>query len=233
MSDYLSNVRPHLHANSFGLPVGGRCLKLGSPRLPRTFAHRDDDSRRTRGVMTSADRDHADEQVCDADTVSLRALTVHYTVKKASDGAAVMVSRQIYGPRAAAETFLALLNDEPAEVFGLLCVSVKRRVIAYHEVSRGALDATTVHPREVFKAALLANAFGIIVGHNHPSGDPEPSAGDIVLTRRLVAAGELIGIPLFDHIVVSDGRYVSFLETGRLPTNREVSAVSMARDRVS
>lgn len=232
MSDYLSNGRPHLHTNSFGLPVGGRYLKLGSPRLPRTLAHRDDDSRRTRGVVTSAERDHRGEQACAADKVSLRALTVHYTVKKASDGAAVMVSRHVYGPRAAGEMFLELLNDEPAEVFGLLCVSVKRRIIAYHEVSRGALDATTVHPREVFKAALLANAFGIIVGHNHPSGDPEPSPDDIALTRRLVVAGELIGIPLFDHIVVSDDRYVSFLETGRMPTNRGVAADSMARDRV-
>jgi DNA repair protein RadC len=108
---------------------------------------------------------------------------------------------------------------------------VKRHAIAYHEVSRGTMDGTTVHPREVFKAALLANAFGIIVGHNHPSGDPEPSNDDVVLTHRLVAAGELIGIPLFDHIIVSDGRYVSFLETGRLAGNRGVSTASTARDR--
>jgi DNA repair protein RadC len=216
MSDHLPNVRPHLHANSLELPAGGHCVKLGPRRL-----------------VTGSERARADEDAYAADEVMLRELTVHYSVRKASDGAPLMLSRRVFGPRAAAETFLALLNDEPAEVFALLCVSVKRRVIAYHEVSRGALDGTTVHPREVFKAAVLANAFGIIVGHNHPSGDPEPSTDDIALTRRLVAAGELIGIPLFDHIVVSDGRYVSFLETGRLPMNREVGAASLARDRVS
>jgi DNA repair protein RadC len=232
MSDYLSNVGPHLDANSVGLPFGGRYLKLGL-RLPQTPADRADDSRCTRGAVRGTDRDRGDEHACASGKVSLRALTVHYTVKKASDGTAVMVSRHVYGPRAAGGMFLELLNDEPAEVFGLLCVSVKRRIIAYHEVSRGALDATTVHPREVFKAALLANAFGIIVGHNHPSGDPEPSPDDIALTRRLVSAGDLIGIPVFDHIVVGDGRYVSFMETGRLPTNSGVVAASMARNGAS
>ena len=98
----------------------------------------------------------------------------------------------------------------------MLCLSTKHRVIAYHEVSRGTLDSTLVHPREVFKAALLANAAAIVVSHNHPSGDPSPTMDDLEVTTRLVAAGEILGIVVLDHIVVGDGHYFSFKEAGRL-----------------
>jgi DNA repair protein RadC len=89
-------------------------------------------------------------------------------------------------------------------------------VIAYHEVSRGTLDSTLVHPREVFKAALLSNSAAIVVCHNHPSGDPTPTTDDIDVTRRLVATGELLGIPVLDHIVVGEDRYYSFKEGSRM-----------------
>ncbi len=89
-------------------------------------------------------------------------------------------------------------------------------MIAYHEVSRGTLYATLVHPREVFKAALLANAAAIILTHNHPSGDPAPSPDDMALRRRLVDAGTLIGVDVVDHIIIGDGCYVSFRERGWL-----------------
>jgi DNA repair protein RadC len=98
----------------------------------------------------------------------------------------------------------------------ILCLTTKHRVIAYHEVSRGTLDATLVHPREVFKVALLANAAAIILTHNHPSGDPSPSPDDVQLTRRLVEAGVLLGVEVLDHIIVGDGRYYSFQEVGGL-----------------
>jgi DNA repair protein RadC len=111
---------------------------------------------------------------------------------------------------------VALLQDEPTEVFAILCLTTKYRVIAYHEVSRGTLDSTLVHPREVFKAALLANAAAIIVCHNHPSGDPTPTVEDIEVTRRLAATGQVVGIEVVDHIVVGDGRYYSFKEGARL-----------------
>ena len=68
----------------------------------------------------------------------------------------------------------------------------------------------------MFRAAILANAAGIVAGHNHPSGDPTPSPDDIALTRRLVTAGEVLGVPLLDHIIVGDGRYYSFKEVGCL-----------------
>ena len=111
---------------------------------------------------------------------------------------------------------MTLLQDEPAEVFAILCLTTKHRVIAYHEVSRGTLDSTLVHPREVFTAALLAHAAAIVASHNHPSGDPTPSPDDVALTRRLVEVGDVIGIPVLDHIIIGDGRYYSFKEAGRL-----------------
>src|SRR5437763_10650728 len=135
------------------------------------------------------------------DTMKLRELTVRHTTKKDHDGRPVTIGRALDTPKASATVLMALLHDEPSEVFGILCLSTKHRVIAYHEVSRGTLDATLVHPREVFKAALLANAAAIIVCHNHPSGDPTPTADDIEVTRRLAATGQVVGIEVLDHIV--------------------------------
>jgi len=110
-----------------------------------------------------------------------------------------------------------LLEPEACEVGYVLCLTTKMDLIGYHQVSRGSLDATTMHPREVFKAAVLANAAGIVLVHNHPSGDPSPSPDDMVLTARLKNAGQLIGIELLDHIIIGhDGRYVSIKEQGRL-----------------
>jgi DNA repair protein RadC len=149
-------------------------------------------------------------------TMRLRELTVRYSVRKDGDGQAVIVGRDASHPRETAATLTTMLQDEPSEVFAILCVTTKYRVIGYHEVSRGTLDSTLVHPREVYKVALLANAAAIILTHNHPSGDPSPSPDDIQLTRRLVDAGVLLGVDMLDHIIVGDGRYYSFKEAGRL-----------------
>ena len=150
------------------------------------------------------------------DTITLRELTIRYSVKADATGQPVIIGRTLSTPAASAAALVALLQDEPGEVFAILCLSTKHRAIAYHEVSRGTLDATLVHPREVFKAALLSNAASIILTHNHPSGDPTPSPDDHQLTRRLVDAGRLIGVDVLDHIIVGDGRYFSFREGGRL-----------------
>lgn len=120
-------------------------------------------------------------------------------------------------PRETASFLIPILGHEATEVFGILCLSTKHYFIAWHEVSRGSLDTAHVHPREVFKASLLVNAACIVGVHNHPSGDPIPSPDDRELTRRLAAAGELMGVPLIDHIVVGhDGQYFSFKEAGGL-----------------
>ena len=150
------------------------------------------------------------------ETVKLRELTIRYSVKKNQDGQPVLVGRRIRHPSECAPALATLLQDEPSEVFGMLCLTTKHRVIAYHEVGRGTLDTVVVDPRAVFKAALLTNCAALIVAHNHPSGDPTPSPNDVDLTRRLVATGTLLGIPVLDHIVIGDGRYFSFKEQALL-----------------
>ena len=91
------------------------------------------------------------------------------------------------------------------EYFGLFCLNSKGTIIAYHEVSHGDLCSSITHPREVFKRALLNNASSIIIIHNHQSGNANPSDTDIATTRRLIDAGELLGIPVLDHIIIGAG----------------------------
>jgi DNA repair protein RadC len=97
------------------------------------------------------------------------------------------------------------LRDEAVEVFAALLLNGKHRVTGYVEVSRGTLTASLVHPREVFGPALRLGAAAVVVVHNHPSGDPEPSGEDLSVTRRLIGCGELLGVPLLDHVVLGDG----------------------------
>ena len=111
-------------------------------------------------------------------------------------------------------TAITSVEEEAQEVFGVLILNTKHKIVAVHEISRGTLDASMAHPREVFKPAVLHNAAAIICFHNHPSGDPGPSKEDIELTKRLVEAGNIMGIEIFDHIIVGDDRYVSLKERG-------------------
>ena len=96
------------------------------------------------------------------------------------------------------------------EKFICLHLNTKNQLISFEVVSTGSLTASIVHPREVYKAAILANAASVVFMHNHPSGDPEPSLDDIEVTRRLVKAGEILGINILDHIVVAQKGYFSF-----------------------
>ena len=100
------------------------------------------------------------------------------------------------------------------EQFACVHLDVKNRLISREVVSIGHLSAALVHPREVFKAAILANAASVAFIHNHPSGDPEPSKEDFDLTRRLVKAGEILGITVLDHVVVARTGHVSIAERG-------------------
>lgn len=102
------------------------------------------------------------------------------------------------------------------EVFILITLNIKNIVTGYFEVHRGTINTSLVHPREVFKRALLNNASDIMVAHNHPSGDPNPSKEDIQITERLKEAGNLLGINLLDHIIVGDDKYISLKEKGVL-----------------
>jgi DNA repair protein RadC len=100
------------------------------------------------------------------------------------------------------------------EQFCVLHLDVRHRLISREVVSIGHLSSALVHPREVFKAAILANAAAIALVHNHPSGDAEPSREDVDVTRRLVRAGELLGIPVLDHVIVTSKGHASVVEKG-------------------
>ena len=102
------------------------------------------------------------------------------------------------------------------EVFILITLNTKNIVTGYFEVHRGTINTSLVHPREVFKRALLNNANSIMVAHNHPSGDPNPSKEDLQITERLKEAGNLLGINLLDHIIVGEDKYISLKEKGLL-----------------
>lgn len=108
------------------------------------------------------------------------------------------------------------LSELAYEKFIALALSTKNHVIAVLPVSSGSLNASIVHPRELFQRAILANCASLILAHNHPSGDPTPSPEDIALTRKLVEAGQLLDIPILDHVILGYGKYSSFKEIGLL-----------------
>lgn len=96
------------------------------------------------------------------------------------------------------------LAREPEEVFGMFTLDTKNNLTGYFEISKGSLNSSIVHPREAYKRALLQNASSVVFVHNHPSGEPEPSHEDIVLTNRLDESGKILGIRLLDHIIVGN-----------------------------
>jgi DNA repair protein RadC len=109
---------------------------------------------------------------------------------------------------------MADLRFAETERFWVLLLNTKNEILDRIEVSRGGLASSPVHPREVFRAALRHSAAGVILVHNHPSGDPTPSRADLAMTARLSRVGGVMGIPIIDHIIIGDGRYVSLRERG-------------------
>lgn len=102
------------------------------------------------------------------------------------------------------------------ELFVALLLDAKNRLIREHRVSEGTLTNSLIHPREAFREAVRESAASVIFVHNHPSGDPSPSADDISITERLKESGRIIGIGVLDHVIIGDGRYESFKEKGLL-----------------
>lgn len=117
--------------------------------------------------------------------------------------------REIRGPDDIVAFVGVKLRKEHREHFQVLLLNSRHEVIGKETISIGSLNASIVHPREVFKPAIIASAASIILVHNHPSGDPEPSEEDIAITKRLVKAGELLGIQVLDHVIVSARGVVS------------------------
>ena len=123
-------------------------------------------------------------------------------VQLVHDSGTVAERTALTGPSDAVALLRTYLGDPDREHMVALLLDVKHRVNGIHTISIGALASAVVEPREVFKAAILANSAALILAHNHPSGDPTPSAEDIAITHKLQACGALLGIPVLDHLVL-------------------------------
>jgi DNA repair protein RadC len=132
-------------------------------------------------------------------------------------GTEVQPGERIRGPGDVFRLMRERVASLETEAFYVISLGSSSQVRVVEEATRGILNSSLVHPREVFRSAILAGAAGIIVVHNHPSGDPTPSADDRAVTRQLVDAGRVLDIPMYDHVVIGSGeRYVSFAEAGLL-----------------
>lgn len=146
-----------------------------------------------------------------------RAYTIpRYTVSLVRDGKAIAPAAVMRSSRDVRDILASYLADVDREHFVVLLLDQKNKIIGIHTVSTGSLTASVVHPREVLKICILSNAAAFVGGHNHPSGDPQPSAEDRALTIRLRDAGKLMGIALLDHVIIGDGTetYFSFADEG-------------------
>lgn len=138
-----------------------------------------------------------------------------YKVRLVRDGSQRSSLKTIKKPADVKAILDVFLAGADRENFVVIMLNTKNQVIGINTVAVGMLASCPVHPREVFKPIILANAAGVILGHNHPSGDPTPSQNDLILTKQLKDAGELLGIPVIDHIIIGDeGRFYSFTEQG-------------------
>jgi DNA repair protein RadC len=122
----------------------------------------------------------------------------------------------IHGPEDVARVFGPVLRDRPQEEFWVLPLSSANRLQRPAQVTVGTLNASLVHPRECFRPAIERSAAAVIFVHNHPSGNPEPSAEDVAVTRQLTEAGRLLGIPVHDHVVIAGTAYTSLAERGEI-----------------
>jgi DNA repair protein RadC len=120
--------------------------------------------------------------------------------------------KKITSPADVAEIFIPILRDEVKEKFLVVCLNSANKIIRYETISIGNLNSSVVHQREIFKTAIENNSASIILIHNHPSENPEPSNEDISITKKIVEAGRIMDIPVFDHIIIAGSSYTSFVE---------------------
>lgn len=136
------------------------------------------------------------------------------SLKMVKERSLLYKNRQIRSPEDGYQLIKQFLGNVDREHFVVVCLDTKNQPTAINNCHIGSLNASLVHPREVMKTAILSNAASILIGHNHPSGQAEPSQEDIYVTKRLVEAGKIIGIDLLDHIVMGDDEFVSLKEKG-------------------
>lgn len=122
--------------------------------------------------------------------------------------------RKVRSPKDVYALMYPKMREQKKEKFVTLYLDTKNQILKEEVVSVGSLNASIVHPREVFKSALMESSASVIMIHNHPSGDPSPSREDILVTEKLVEGGKLLGIDVLDHIIIGEGRYVSLKDEG-------------------
>lgn len=137
-----------------------------------------------------------------------------FQVRLVRDRSIITDRKTVNSPEDAYQILYGYFADLPNEHFVALLLNTKNHVIALTPVSEGSLNASIVHPRELFQRAILGNCASVILAHNHPSGDPTPSPEDLELTRKITEAGKVLDITVLDHIIIGDGRYVSLKERG-------------------
>lgn len=120
--------------------------------------------------------------------------------------------QKIMSPQDIADIFIPILRDEVKEKFIVVCLNSANRIIKQEVISVGNLNSSVVHPREIFKVAIDNSSASIILIHNHPSGNPEPSNEDIQITKKVVESGKILDIPVFDHLIIAGETYTSFVE---------------------
>ena len=114
------------------------------------------------------------------------------------------------------DVYMEELRYKKKEIFRVVLLNTKNVIIGSKDISEGSLNASIVHPREVFLEAIKKSANKMILMHNHPSGDPTPSSEDINITKRLISAGQIVGIEILDHVIIGDGSFYSFKENGQI-----------------
>jgi DNA repair protein RadC len=139
----------------------------------------------------------------------LREITIHYTLKRGVDGRPIRLGSPVTHSWAAARVLAHILAHEAVEVSGVLCLTIRGRVLGWHEISRGAFNGVSVHARDVLRAALSSNAASIILAHNHPYGEADPSEDDLQMTKYLTEAARHVGVAIVDHIIIGDREFAS------------------------
>lgn len=144
---------------------------------------------------------------------SLRTITWRFHESKEVSG---VIPATIHGPQDVFVYYKDLFTGQVRERFVVFWLSAVNKVMGFEVITEGTLNSSLAHPREVFRGAIVATSASIILAHNHPSGNVEPSSEDIQLTKQIVEAGKIVGIPVHDHIIFTDDTYTSLAERGLL-----------------
>lgn len=135
----------------------------------------------------------------------LREAEIRYTTRRVTESTVILSAED-------AAYLVGDMQELTVEHFVVLVLNMKHRVVCRQTIGIGSIGEVTIHPREVFRAAIMSGGAAVVLIHNHPSGDPNPSGEDLLLTRRMVQAGQLLGIQVLDHVVIGDGCFRSIAE---------------------